>query len=322
MNKNQIIKISVPATSANLGPGFDTLGLSLNIFNHITIKRAVGKDNIKYISNNEYIDIFSEDSKISDFEVTSNNYFLYILRNELKFYKHNLHNLFFDITVDINIPISRGLGSSAAVITTAVLAALLINEKKFNKKVILNKSLFYEKHPDNITPAIYGGFTLSLLKSHTNILYQKIPVEDVKLKVLLIIPDKKMSTKESRKKLPYKISMKKAIFNLSHASMLTYAFMSQNWRLLKEATQDKIHQDIRLSTMPELIDLQQLALNNYAYSCTLSGSGSTLLVLADESNIKKIEEEVLSEQPHYNTVITEIDNQGLKWNVEYMDGNI
>ena len=202
------MKITVPATSANLGPGFDTLGLALNIRNQVIIKPArfhsvslkgEGANNPKLKDNNMFITTF-------------NDFFNNLSKKKQQF-RFEFNNI---------IPLSRGLGSSSAVIVSAIASAYAIEGIKLDNRKLLNLALSYESHPDNITPAVMGGFTVSTIYENEVFFIKKsIPKS---LKAIVVIPNRPISTALSRKTLPFKYSKEDAIFNVSHSSLLTAAF--------------------------------------------------------------------------------------------------
>jgi len=289
------MKISVPATSANLGPGFDTLGLALDIRNEVVIKPAKfhsvslkgeGANNPKLKDNNMFISTFND--------------FHQNLSNNKQQFRFEFQNA---------VPLSRGLGSSSAVIISAIASAYAIEGIELPDKKLLNLALSYESHPDNITPAVMGGFTVATI--HENEVYfikKNIPKT---LKAVVVIPNRPISTNLSRKTLPYKYSKEDAIFNISHSSLLTAAFMSEDWRMLKKASKDRFHQYYRMKQMPELFAVQKVALRNGALMSTLSGSGSTFFNMTYAKDaprlIKKLEENF----PHFKILSCDFDNDGI-----------
>lgn len=292
------LRIKVPATSANLGPGFDTLGLALQIYNTITIEEN-SVDTVVFLSKLE-----------NDFLLKPEfNNFFKILKSELK--ELGITDRNFLIKFDNKIPMARGLGSSSAVIVSAVMAAFLIADIKFSKKKILNKALKYEEHPDNITPAIYGGFTVSIL-SNKKVIFQKKNIED-ELDVILAIPNIKTNTKASRITLKKNFSMEDIVFNISRVALVTSSFFNSDWRLLKEATKDKLHQTKRMSNMPILFDIRKESLRSGALMSTLSGSGPTIFNLSFKKSTDYIYRNIQNKFEDINVIKTKIDNKGLTW---------
>jgi len=288
--------VSVPATSANLGPGFDTLGLAIDLRNEIRIKpsrflsvstKGEGSHNPKIKKNTMFLNIFNEHYK----RLSGGKY------NTFRFEFMN------------KIPISRGLGSSSAVIVAALTAAHVAAGVKYNKRKILNLALKYEPHPDNITPAVMGGFNVACL--HEDRVYSKKHRMPNYLKAVLVIPNKTISTNRSRSVLPNSYHKDEVVFSLSHAAYMTGLFMTESWDQLRIAAKDKLHQDRRMAMMPELFRVQSIALDNGALMSTLSGSGSTFFTLCYEDDalrVAKALEEAFSE---FRVLVCDLDNFGV-----------
>ena len=289
------MRISVPATSANLGPGFDTLGLALDLRNEVVIKPAKfhsvslkgeGSDNPKLKDNNMFISTFN------DFHTN--------LSQSKQQYRFEFHN---------SIPLSRGLGSSSAVIVSAIASAYAVAGIEINKRKLLNLALSYESHPDNITPAVMGGFTVATIHENEVFFIKKdLPKT---LKAVVVIPNRPISTNHSRKTLPFKYTKEDAIFNISHSSLLTAAFMSEDWRMLKKASKDRFHQYYRMKQMPELFAVQKVALRNGALMSTLSGSGSTFFNIVYEKDSNRLVKKLQENFPHFRTMVCDFDNHGV-----------
>ncbi|RXJ99269.1 homoserine kinase [Arcobacter sp. CECT 8986] len=290
------MKVSVPATSANMGPGFDTLGIALQIKNQVVIKpskfhsvslKGEGSNNPALKDNNMFISIFND--------------FYHNLSNKRRNFRFEFYN---------EIPMSRGLGSSSAVIVSAISSAYAIEGVELSKKKLLNLALAYENHPDNITPAVMGGFNVATVQDNeVNFIKKDMPRN---LKAIVVIPNRPISTNMSRKTLPYKYSKDDAVFNLSHASLLTAAFMSENWEMLRTASLDKFHQKYRMKQMPELFEVQKVSLKAGSLMSTLSGSGSTFFSIAYAEDSKKIERELRTRFPHFKIFTTDFDNYGVR----------
>lgn len=290
------MKILVPATSANLGPGFDCLGLSLKLFNEVEIKKASltsvsingeGSDNVYLKKNNLFLSIFH-----GIYEKLNGK------RDNFQFIFHN------------NIPLSRGLGSSSAIIVSAISAAYLICDMKLDKQNILNEALKYENHPDNIAPAVFGGFVCSLVKDKEVLSIKK--EIDTNLRAIVVIPNITMSTEKNRQILPKFLSLSDSVFNLSHASFLTACFLEKKYDLLKFASEDKLHQLNRMKNLPELFEVQKCALKNKALMSTLSGSGSSFFSLVYKEDAQFLFEKMKEAFPHFKIKLLEFDNNGLE----------
>lgn len=286
--------VRVPATSANLGPGFDTLGLSLGLYNRFKISPSMfqsikidgyGCNIPKLLKDNNFIKIFNE----VYFELSGQNRdFSFFLKNE--------------------IPISRGLGSSSAVIVGAIVSAYEILKVPYTRDVILSKAIKYEKHPDNITPAVNGGFNIAMVKnSRVFYIRHKIPND---IKAVVVIPDKSISTRYSRKALPKHYSLQDAAFNISRSSMIAGIFLSKRWNLLKIAAEDKMHQDKRMALLPALFSVRKEAIKKGALMSVLSGSGSTFLNICYRDDATRIAKHLNDRFREFRVLELEFDNNG------------
>ena len=183
-------------------------------------------------------------------------------------------------------------------------------EFKLDKKTILNKALIYENHPDNIAPATLGGFVSSVTQND-KVYFQKANLSD-EIKAVVVIPNKAMSTSQSRTKLPKSISLKDAVTNLSHASFLASCFFAKDYDDLKVAAKDTIHENSRMEALPELFEVRNLAYKNGALLSTLSGSGSSFLNITYKDDAKKLSEILVKKFPEFRTQIFDFDNDGFK----------
>ena len=286
---------SVPATSANLGPGFDTLGLAIDLRNEVEIRpsrffsvsiRGEGKNISKMKSGNIFVLIFNEIYKS--------------ITNEQAIFRFEFSN---------NIPISRGLGSSSATIIAAVKAAYEMAGVSASKEKVLDMALKYESHPDNITPAVYGGFNVAMVENHKVYRVGKNISDDVC--AVVVIPSVFMSTNHSRTTLPKKYSKEDAVFNLSRSSFLTALLLEGQYDLLNVASKDKFHQEYRMKNLPELFEVQRIALENGALMSTLSGSGSSFFQMTYKDNAKNLRNAISRRFPSFRVEIFNFDNNGL-----------
>ena len=288
------MKIKIPATSANLGPGFDCLGLALSLYNEVTIKpssyqsisvKGEGEENVKLKKNNIFISIF--------YEIYQE------LVGKKECFRFEFHN---------NIPFSRGLGSSSAVIVGAIASAYEMAGIKASKETILNKAILYETHPDNIAPAVYGGFTSSVVDGgQVKTLKKELPSS---IEAVVVIPDRAMSTAHSRTLLPKSYPMKHVVYNLSHASMLSAAFMSENWDFLKVASKDCMHEYRRMKQLKELFDVRDVAFEHGALMSTLSGSGSSFFNVVKTEEAEKLKNALKNRFEMYRVERFSFDNDG------------
>ena len=276
MIKNKkLITFKIPATSANIGSGFDSVGLALNLYNEIHIYE---NDNSKKIE----FEIFGEGEN----EISKKDNMIYSAMKLIFKKLKSKPNKGYIIKCINRIPLSRGLGSSSAAIIGGLLCSNFILGNKLKiEKDILNMAVQIEGHPDNVAPAILGGIVSGVVKKEEDFKYIKIkPPKN--LKAIVSIPDFYLSTEIARNILPKEITRKDAIFNISRAALLTSALFSNRLDLLEIATEDKIHQDYRAKFIPNLNQLFKETKKAGAYSVTISGAGSSILALAkDDKNI-------------------------------------
>ena len=309
------ITLISPATSANLGPGFDALGLSLALFNEVGIKRA------KAFS----LAVEGEGKGLID----SENLFLRIFYEELACYLGlnegpKCPAMRLDILKEKQpfafsfknaIPLSRGLGSSSSVVVAAVSAARHFakdecSQKILDKQELLNAALKYETHPDNIAPCMLGGFVSSVVKD--SFIYCQKTAMNKDYAAVVAIPKQPVSTKESRKALPKSLSLKKCVHALSHAALLTACFTKQDFSLAKIASEDLLHQNARMQAFPELFSLQKMAFSKGALLSTLSGSGPSFFNLVRSKDAESLKTALESAFSAFKIIKLDFDNEGLR----------
>lgn len=282
LRKNKkLITFKIPATSANIGSGFDSVGLALTLYNEIQIFDNEDSRKIEF-------EIYGEGEN----EISKKDNMIYSAM-KLVFKKLKSKPDKGYIVKCINrIPLSRGLGSSSAAIVGGLLSAnYMLGNKLIIEKDILNMAVQIEGHPDNVAPAILGGIISGVVKKNEDFKYIKIkPPKN--LKAIVSIPDFYLSTEIARNILPKEIKREDAIFNISRAAMLTTALFSNRLDLLEVATEDKIHQKYRAKFIPNLQKLFKETKKAGAYSSTISGAGSSILALAkdDKNIINKVSE--------------------------------
>lgn len=282
LRKNKkLITFKIPATSANIGSGFDSVGLALTLYNEIQIFDNEDSKKIEF-------EIYGEGEN----EISKKDNMIYSAM-KLVFKKLKSKPDKGYIVKCINrIPLSRGLGSSSAAIVGGLLSAnYMLGNKLIIEKDILNMAVQIEGHPDNVAPAILGGIISGVVKKNEDFKYIKIkPPKN--LKAIVSIPDFYLSTEIARNILPKEIKREDAIFNISRAAMLTTALFSNRLDLLEVATEDKIHQDYRAKFIPNLQKLFKEIKKAGAYSSTISGAGSSILALTkdDKNIINKVSE--------------------------------
>ena len=270
-----MVKIKVPGTSANIGPGFDTLGLALNIFNEITVEKKDSGIEILWEIPNPNIPL-------------EENLVYVALLHTLK--KYNKEHLGCTVTMTkIDIPISRGLGSSAAAIVGGIYAANYIMDNCLSTQDIVDIATELEGHPDNVAPAILGNMILSVMTKN-KVLYSKIDFpEEIRFNVL--IPNFKLSTEKARGVLPKSYSTADCISNASRLALMLAFLRERNFENLRECLIDKIHQPYRFSLINNSLDIFQKSKDLGALGEFISGAGPTLItwVLENSEDLYQIE---------------------------------
>ncbi len=296
------LKIKVPATTANLGAGFDTLGLALSLYNEFEIEES-DKIEIETVPKNEAL------------EYPEKNLFVQVLKLTCGYLGNEFHGA--KIKQINNVPVARGLGSSATAIVAGILAGFAVNKKELNDNDFFNIAYKFEPHPDNLVPAWKGGFITALIdkgKTYYNNVY--FP-ED--LKAVVVIPEFELSTEEARKVLPEKIPLTDGIFNVQRVALFISALQNKKYDLLKVAMDDKFHQPYRKKLIPNFEKVLENAYLKGALGVSLSGAGSTILALAN-SNFEDIGKAMVESFEEVNIKseykILEIDRKGATLNFE------
>ena len=300
-------EIKVPATSANLGPGYDTFGLALSLYNNFRINRRNDKKiKVKIFdkNKNKEIKIKNEDNLVVK---AYKKYFDFI----------NLELIGADIVEEMHTPLARGLGSSSSAIVGGLAAAAVISGKLISEKNLIQLAVALEKHPDNVTPALVGGLTINY-NCNNSYDYYKIKIDE-SLNFILLVPDFELKTEDLRNVLPQKIDYSKAINNLSRVSLLTTAFIKKDYQLLKIAMEDQMHQPFRKKLIKDFDKVINNAYNNGAYGAALSGAGPTIIAITEDKaekiaeNMKKIFNDNSIET---NTFIVKACNENLYQNLK------
>ena len=262
------VTVRVPATSANCGPGFDSLGLALTLYNDFTFTISDETFGFSLEVEGEGKDSFHASGR--------NMAFASFLAVWNKITNHKRIGI--DVHMHNEVPKSRGLGSSSTAIVAGVTAASILSGANLTLDEILQEANAMEGHPDNVAPAIYGGFTISFQENgvaHTLRTIPKMP-----LQFIAVVPDMQLSTHMAREAIPKEIPHPDAVFNSSRTALLTAALLEDRPELLQFALEDKLHQPYRAKLIPGLPEVFAAGEAAGAYKCIISGSGSTLLAYA------------------------------------------
>lgn len=256
-----MLQVKVPATSANLGPGFDCMGLAVKLYNYF---RAEENDRLEFCLVGKYTDNISRNENNLLWKTACT------LWNQIGFTPKPLK-----ITIESHVPPARGLGSSSTAVVGGLMIANAVAGYPLDRFQLLEIATQIEGHPDNVSPALYGGITLTIM-TEDNVI-PRILTTNPKFKAVVAIPDILVETEKARQILPSSVPRKDVTFNSSRVGLLVDAFINEEYKLLSIATQDRIHQNQRASLIPGMPEALKLAIEAGAYGAALSGSGPTLL---------------------------------------------
>ncbi len=268
-----MVRVIVPATTANLGPGFDTMGLALDMYTEVIME--AGGEGIRIISEGEGSEELSNSEDNLIYKCAKK------LFDSVEYEPKGL-----SVRIINGIPLSRGLGSSASAIIAGLLAAREISAANISDYELLKMATEVEGHPDNVAPALFGGFVLSRMEGK-EIIYRKVDVDD-KLLAVVAIPEFELPTEKSRAILPRTVSREDAIFNIGNASLLVYSLLMKDYSLLRKAMNDRLHEPYRIPLVPGLEEVKRKALGAGAFSAALSGAGPTVIAFADEHSSESV----------------------------------
>ena len=257
-----MLRIQVPATSANLGAGFDALGLAVSLYNRVWMEEA----DQTVILSRDSIAVPQDESNL----VYASAKHLYALCGK-PFY--GLH-----IEQENNIPFTRGLGSSSACIIAGLAGANRLLHEPLSTDDLVNLAAKIEGHPDNTTPALLGGIVTSAIDGD-RVYWVKQKV-DSHLRFYTMIPDFEMKTEEARALLPKEIPHQTAVYNLSRAALFSASLLQGKYDNLKIGVSDRLHQPYRLTQIPHGEELMNGCYDAGAYAVYLSGAGPTLMAIA------------------------------------------
>lgn len=280
------VSYKVPATTANLGPGFDCLGLALPIYNIITIEETVMPSTgievnvMKDFENAELIEELDSIPNDKDNIVYKAVEILYNLvgqdPSEIK------------INIKSSIPIAKGLGSSASVIVGGLMAANDLLGNPADEAALLSIATEAEGHPDNVVPAILGGLVMSSMEDDGSVIYRRLDwPEDWHITVC--IPDFELATNISRSVLPEKVPMEDAKFNARRLAMLIHAIDTVDAKLMKSALEDRLHQPYREKLVPGFKEIKEaLKHEENVLGTVISGAGPSIVIFSQKNNLEKI----------------------------------
>ena len=273
--------VTVPATTANLGPGFDCIGAALTLYNQFRFTRIEATSDVPTQSDDAEvvrISVTGTEAKLVD---TSANNLAY--QAFLKLYQHlgqtppPVH-----IEIELGVPLARGLGSSATAIVGGLVGANQLAGEPLDQIEVMKLAIAMEGHPDNVVPALLGGCRLAASGEAALKAWEICDISwHSEIVPVIAIPDFELSTKEARRVLPTEISRADAIFNIAHFGLLLRGLETGRGDWLRTALQDKLHQPYRQALIPGYDAVNSAALKAGAYGLVISGAGPTLIALVD-----------------------------------------
>lgn len=261
-----MIRIQVPATSANLGSGFDSLGIALNLYNQV------------WMEESDTIDISSKD----DIKIPTDESNLIFQTAKQVYEKCGKELPGLKIVQLNNIPMARGLGSSSACVVAGILGANRLLGNPLSQQELIDMAAKIEGHPDNTTPAIEGGLAASAIEAG-KVYSVSVPVSD-KINFAVFIPPFELKTEKARSVLPSEYSRSDAVYNLSRSALMAASLFSGKLENLRVAVQDKIHQPYRANLIDNLDDVFRLSYELGSLGTYVSGAGPTIISMIDAAN--------------------------------------
>jgi len=298
-----MIRIQVPATSANLGSGFDSLGIALDLYNQV------------WMEESDAIEISCKDDVVVPTD--ESNLIFWAAKRLYELCGRKLPGM--KIIQLNNIPMARGLGSSSACIVSGILGANRLLGSPLSQQELVNLAAEIEGHPDNTTPAIEGGLVASAIEAG-RVYSVSVPVSE-KIRFALFIPPFELPTEKARAVLPKEYSRSDAVYNLSRSALMTASLFSGRLENLRVAVQDKIHQPYRSGLIRNLDDVFRLSYELGSLGTYISGAGPTIISLLgaeDTETFARYASSRLEEKgiTGWRTCVLEADPMGAQISIE------
>lgn len=260
--------LRVPGSTSNLGPGFDALGLALSIYNRIDVRTRPEPG----------VAIAVEGEGKGSLALDERNLLYRAAKHLANRAGKALPGL--DVRMNNDVPMSRGLGSSStAIVAGAVMANRLLGDP-FSKSELLDVATELEGHPDNVSPCLLGGLTMSCMEDSRVACVRTLPPAG--LRVVVVIPEFELKTADARNALPQTVPLKDAVFNVSRACLITAALIAGDFAQVRTGMQDRLHQPYRAHLIPGFEQVLSAALEAGALGAALSGAGPTLMAFATD----------------------------------------
>ncbi|MBP2642926.1 MAG: Homoserine kinase [Firmicutes bacterium] len=296
------IKVRVPGTTANCGPGFDAVGIACSIYNEMTLTLTNDNKCSITITGEGASAIPCNDRNVAFHAV---KLVLERINQEYSGVSINMHN---------NVPLARGLGSSATAIVAGLVVANAATGNQLTTDELFDMATDMEGHPDNVAPALFGGVTVSLMEGKKPHYIRFMPA--FPLKLVVAVPQFTLSTKQARQVLPQQVPFRDAVFNVSRSAALIGALTQGRIDILKYALADKLHQPYRQKLIPGMPEVLEAAIAEGAIGATLSGAGPCLIAYTQEEREKQIGDAMVNAFAGHNIqayyIPLSIDTDGAK----------
>ena len=294
--------IQIPASTTNLGSGFDALGLALKLFLRVEIEECMEAGS----------DIILTGEGANELPADSENLILRVMRRVYEGENRRVPAI--HVRVSNQIPVARGLGSSAAAIVAGIGCFEAMTGMEIDSDRFFHYAFQFENHPDNLTAARYGGFTVSCADDSGKITFFRSSLS-FRIKLLLVVPDFQLQTQRARSVIPKSVSLQDAVFNIQRGALTVAVLLSNQFSFLRQSLRDRIHQPYRAPLIPgfeEILALQEHEIQGLLGIC-LSGAGPSVLAFA-ESNLggiyRRIEAVFQKHGISSRAFELETDNQG------------
>ena len=290
-------RITVPGSTANLGPGFDSIGVGLSLYLRLEVAL-----------HEQWEIIHLDDNGPSKFVIEE--HLLYVIAKQTADrYGKDLPACHVEMTSEL--PLARGLGSSAAVIVAGIELANVVCDLQLSVQDKLNLASQIEGHPDNATASVLGGLTISALNEAGNT--DTIHVNDLDVAFVVYIPDVELKTAEARAVLPEDFKRGYAVLASANANMLTASFLTKDYaRAGRYMESDLFHETFRAKLIPAYYEIHEAAKEAGAYGTALSGAGPTMVSIVPPSIAEQFVETLSKQFPTHRVILTKADEQGVQ----------
>ncbi|MEC5300240.1 MULTISPECIES: homoserine kinase [Staphylococcus] len=299
------LHLKIPASTANLGVGFDSIGMALNKFLYLDVK----------ISDNGYWSFNHIGPNVEGLP-TDNSHYIYQIAQKVA-HKYNVVLPSLEVEMRSEIPLARGLGSSASALVGALYIANYFGDIELSKYELLQLATEFEGHPDNVAPTIYGGLVLGYYNPETKVTDVSY-IDTPKVDIIITVPSYELRTIDSRNALPDTFSHKKAVQNSAISNTMISALIQHNYVLAgKMMEQDGFHEPYRQDLIPEFQAIKGLAKQYLAYATVISGAGPTVLTMIGPERSGELVRELKRTFENCRSELVTINETGVELKVLY-----